>query len=319
MKYIKYTLVLFALVLNIQCFSQIFPGEGLAPMVTCNFETDCTMVSLDTNLQGNIWRIGVPAKPSFSPAYSIPNAMVTDLNNNYPQGTDSWFDIYLDIMGGGYWNPVIAFNHKFETDSLADGGFIEISYNKGNTWKNILFDTSNVFMSFDYGTPNRENFYTASDTIAGGIPAFTGTSDGWQLSRIQWIWFVPVKDALDFPTDTVILRFHFISDSIETGKAGWIIDDLVIYNTLMSDIPEWAASGNNIKIYPNPASDEIRFGYRGVDDTNEIWIYDALGRCVLYDKNATDVIIVSQIPRGVYAIVMKNKDNGFYHGIFVKE
>jgi hypothetical protein len=319
MKSLKNIFILFVLLMNFASYSQIFPGDGLVPVVSCNFETDCNVIHLDTNISGNAWRIGEPTNLPFDAAYSLPNAIVTNLTNDYPQGNDSWFDIIINVWNMGLINPVLTFWHKYETDTLTDGGFVEISYDKGNSWKNVVLDTSCLVYSYDYGTPNRESFYSAADTIKGGIPAFSGTSDGWQFSRIQWIWFVPVKELNETPIDTMIFRFHFKSDSIETNKAGWMIDDIVLYNTLLSDIPEWQAEERTVKIFPNPATDEIKFSLQDIGTVKTISIFDALGRCIYFNENNTNVISISQIPKGVYTLLIKNKDNDFYHGIFIKE
>lgn len=319
MKTMKNIIAFALLLLNIPIYAQIYPGDGLIPVSGCDFDNDCTLVTLDTNLQGNIWRIGEPTKTYFTPAYSVPNAIVTDLHNSYPQGNDSWFDIKINLWDMGLPNPVVTFRHKFDTDSLHDGGFVEISYDKGSTWRNVVFDTSCFFMSYDYGTPNREWFYSSSDTIAGGIPAFSGKSDGWLLSKIQWLWFIPVKETNDTPSDSVFLRFHFMSDSVETGKPGWIIDDIMIYNTLVSDIPEWIENGKNISIFPNPATEAINLDLEDKENLYEVRIYDLAGHCIYNNKYSSEPIPVRAFKSGIYKVTVLKDSMCIYHGIFMKE
>jgi hypothetical protein len=319
MKILRSIIVLLTVALSTSSFSQIYPGEGLIPADSCNFESTCTMVSIDTTIPGNIWRIGAPNKTPFTSSYTLPNAIVTNLDSSYPVGNDSWFDLKINIWNMGLPNPVITFRHKYKTDTLSDGGYVEISYDKGITWRNVLYDTSIVWMSYDNNTPNREGFYTPTDTIEGGIPAFSGTSNGWQYSRIQWLWFIPVKDENDTPGDSIFIRFHFKSDSIDNNKAGWMIDNIVIYNTLISDIPEYNAKNGIINIYPNPATNNIYFALPENKSPDKIMVYDMTGRCIYSAKNASNELSVSGWPKGGYTVMIKCDDAELYRGFFMKE
>lgn len=238
--YITVTLCL----LSIAAFTQIQPFLGIYNLDSCNFETQCSFLKMDTSAH-NVWQTGTPSKPFFNAAYTVPNVMVTDTLNPYSVNNHSWFDLVLDNMNNYFMDKLICFRHKFQTDTLVDGGYIEVSYDKGQTWLNIIDDVSNPIMY------NYENLYSEADTLAGGINGFSGTSSDWIYTRIQLIWCMPVKWVIP---DTLIMRFNFISDDVQTNKDGWMIDNILI---------SWADLGSSVKdndlnklsISPNPLYD----------------------------------------------------------------
>ena len=260
------------------------------------------MMVLDTSIAGNIWQIGSTSKPFFNPAHSPTKAIMTDTLNVYPPNNQSYFDLHIGTMCP--FNPVITFWHKYQTDSLKDGGYLEVSYDNGITWKNVVYDTS--CFSYNGGTPNRENFYTANDTISGNIPAFSGTSNGWVLSKIQWIWWIPImKSNYSFPGDTMIVRFHFSSNPVQTNKAGWIIDDLTLYQVdFPGGINESFYANKDILVSPNPVSVACVFKCLDKSDIiNSLEITDAMGRSVFFQNK----ILVPEfkfsrnsLPAGIY-------------------
>ncbi|PKP21877.1 MAG: hypothetical protein CVU05_05910 [Bacteroidetes bacterium HGW-Bacteroidetes-21] len=154
---------------------------------------------IDTSQTESIWIIGQPSKIFFDSAYSVTHAILTDSLNYYPPNNNSYFDLIIKNCSPYWWGEgIISFWHKYDTDTLRDGGYIEISYDGGNSWKNIIDD--NTYMDF---IPT--NFYTHSDTLFDSTPAFSGHSDDWQYSQIYWFW-----DAMTKPVfDSLIVRFNF--------------------------------------------------------------------------------------------------------------
>ncbi len=73
---------------------------------------------------------------------------------------------------------LIEFWHKLDSDSLLDGGFIEVSKDTGLTWVNLLIEDSlNPQM-----TIMSENFYTFSDALYSGEKGFSGAVSEWKKS-----------------------------------------------------------------------------------------------------------------------------------------
>ncbi len=300
----KITLFLFIITLT---FSLVHGQYGsLIYTDTINFETSHNWVHLDTSITNNIWRIGIPSKTYLDSAYSIPYAIITDTINSYPINNYSYFDIIIDDDSPGWWmwgEGIISFWHKYDTDSLKDGEYIEVSYDGGNSWMNIINDslameTSNI------------NFYTNSDTILGNIPAFSGHSGGWIYSEFYWFWNALVKE---FPQDSLIVRFIFKSDSIQTNKEGWLIDNIVFNGyEIIGDISYITLGSEKVKLYPNPVKDFFTIEFSNPkNDKFILELFDNLGKQIMKKKNIkTDKINISKInlDKGIYYFKLFNDD-----------
>ena len=98
---------------------------------TIKFETPYQYIEIDPSSE-NIWEIGEPDKVFFNSAYTGLNAILTNVNDYYPINNYSFFDLYIGEYNS-HWYPYAMFfeiQHKFDTDSLRDGGYITVSYNK---------------------------------------------------------------------------------------------------------------------------------------------------------------------------------------------
>lgn len=239
----KTLLIIILTIIAATGFAQIEPWYGIYEVDSCKFETPCHLIINDT-VTGNLWQRGAPQKLVFTESYSLPNAMVTDTLNPYPANADAWFDLRFNMEEYFYGMDIlVGFRHRYNTDTLADGGYIELSYDHGLTWVNILNDPNYmIFLS--------ENLYGAGDTLTGGIPGFSGYSGDWVHTQIEIIYALPVK----WPVDSLYMRFHFISDDVETARDGWIID-----NIKSSFVDLGSAAKNNditpIMVFPNPLTE----------------------------------------------------------------
>jgi hypothetical protein len=211
--------------------------------------------SIDT-AGAQLWKIGTTSKSFFAQGMSSDYAIMTDTSQPYPVNADDWFT--LKLLQGSQFNVIIGFWHKYQTTSNQDGGVVEYSKD-GFNWLNVL-DSCNVdTMQWTGGGISTENFYGPDDTLANGMPAFTGTSNGWQYSRFQFFFGLPVKGtAIDcLPDDSAYVRFRFISDNTAESLDGWIIDKIQIEDDHYSAVKDLASANNYVTIYPNPAKDVL--------------------------------------------------------------
>ncbi len=266
-----------------------------------NFESITnTLIKIDTSQNDNIWQIGAPHKIIFDSAFSRPNAIVTDTVNYYPINNISSFqftiyDSSLITHNSLPWQALalsIDFLQKYNTDSLKDGGYIEISADSGSTWISLT-------------TLLSSNFYN-NDTLYDGTPGFTGKSNGWGNGwgyvsfSFPWCFGYNVIS----PPPSMIVRFTFKSDSINTNKEGWMIDNL-----------EWRLGGcegvtefqnkTTLELSPNPATTSITI----TSSTNikEIKLINLLGESVINDNWLTvngnsAVVDVSSLSKGIYFV-----------------
>ena len=215
-----------------------------------NFESNLDLIRIDTN-SNNDWQIGSPQKQFFNSAYSIPNVIVTDTINPYSISSNSSFYISIKDYQWFEGSPsTLSFYHKYDSDSLLDGGFIDVSYDGGETWLNIIHDSTmfncNWTPGFGYWG---ENFYDETDTLYNGVKGFSGKSEDWEYSEFAWLYCLGVED--EYP-DSMMIRFNFISDSIQTFKEGWMIDNIVLHSDVCGAVNENLTNKIKVTIEPNP-------------------------------------------------------------------
>src|SRR5258706_16272130 len=211
----KFLCVLFfAAFVNAPAFSQGY--------YTADFDTSTSLPwRIDTSLAGNIWQTGPPQKIIFDSAYSAPNVIVTDTLNPYPVNNRSSFIVTVtNAMVFNSWNAIylmVDFTHKYDTDSLHDGCFIELSLD-GVTWQNII--------NFPF-LQSAINSYSATDTITGGIPAFSGSAKGWEFEQYDFM-----LRRFPFPIESPFFIFSFPNYFIKFNKKRWMNYDIYLFSKI---------------------------------------------------------------------------------------
>jgi hypothetical protein len=238
-------------------------------------------VTIDTNTnQNNIWQIGQPIKPIFNNAFSPTNAIITDTMNAYPINDTSSF-IIKHVRNGfpeGVSSLLLDFHYKLNTDTISDYGIIEASIDNGLTWINLLTDDS-IY-----------NLFWISPK-----PILSGNTTEWQHFSIE---LSELTYTLGY-YDTLLYKFTFISDSIQTYKDGWIIDNFVFNDTWQGTNKN--ISNNLISIFPNPVSNKLKVNLLVNDRNQKIQILNNLGQVLYNNSNNTEQIIdISQFSNGVY-------------------
>ncbi len=248
---------------------------------TLKFDTIYEYLINDTS-GSNLWQIGTPDKLYFDSAFSKPFAIVTDTVNFYEVNNWSYFDLYI-----GYFNYKdyylhdisVELKHKYDTDALRDGGYFTVSYDMGLSWMNIIKDTEDYWEIKPDHPIYSAGLYSADDTLFNGEYGFSGKSNDWDTVIFKWHAFFPglKSDQIDW-NDTMIIRFNFISDSIDTGKEGWMIDDIRLYAHGMGGGGIHIADNSKIiKLSPNPVSSFVKLEFdKGYKDIG-IKIYNIKG------------------------------------------
>jgi len=264
-------------------------------------------VRLDTTNM-HLWQIGRTQKPFFNISDSI--AMMTDTVNVYPTNANDHFTIQFDQRN----DRIFFFTHKYRTAAGHDGGVVEYSYDAGTTWNNIVSDCNQSTLLGDIPI---EGFYTANDTLSDGLPAFSGTSNAWITSEIQFLNIVPIRTTggtgnCPPPPVTVYLRFRFISDSTADSLDGWIIRDIGIEKSDYGAAVTEVTSYNILKVYPNPSYDGI-YRFPAIQDMPafQLTITNATGNIVLQKPYAQRVDL-SALPQGIYFYRAGNGSANYY-------
>jgi hypothetical protein len=260
----------------------------------------------------NIWQFGQLQKNYLGNTLSDEHWIVTDTLNGYPVNIDNYFEILIPAMDSSWGEGILSFYHKYQTDSLSDGGFIEVSYDDGQTWKNIIFDSGHINTNFI-------GLYGQSDTISGNIPAFTGSIQEWSYVELYWFWTALVKKSAYENYGRPIIRFRFKSDSINTNKEGWLIDQLVFRGyAIMGSIND--PDSERIDIFPNPFSDVVNISipYNIISVIMKVYSMD--GRLKFRKKIfSSESIDLSFLDRGAYVYDLYIENTRIKSGIIINE
>jgi len=290
-------------------------GFGFVPTITLEDTITTKFIYIDSTLPGNTWQIGIPQKITFNSAVSPVRVLATDTINNYPAGNRSVFYMKMSRCNVNADVVSLTFQHRYDTDTLADGGTIEISLDNGLTFANLsdaayLASFNVCFYGSAMGEPE-PNFYPSSDTVAAlSAPGFSGNSgDSWAYYGVNLftMWSM---------VDTIIVRFVFQSDSVDTGREGWIIDDIQ-WEAYIVGIKE-TEQENALQVYPNPATQNISIG-SSTGESFDFSVLDLSGRCVQTGKiKGVANIDISHDTPGIYWIVARNNQH-LLQAKFIKE
>lgn len=218
---------------------QYFDGADTNCLALSSNYSICINFDEDT---ANIWQVGQPQKTLFDSAATFPNALMTDTLNYYPPNNQSSFHFTVNALGGYGGVVAIRWKQKLDMEKGSDGGKIEFSGDRGQTWQNI-FNNPYVYNLFGFKNENL-------DTLQNGEIVFSGTDsvwrDIWLCYDISWL----------SRRDSIIVKFTFNSDSVEKEKEGWMIDNMLGHVSIKHTINE-VKKEKYINIYPNPSSDKI--------------------------------------------------------------
>jgi hypothetical protein len=286
---------IFLLLLILQSSTLLFSQKDWACYINFENNTYCyedTLFIDNLSNPNNIWQIGVPNKALFDTAYSIPKAIVTNLDSVYPINDTSSFTIIHTINMalfnlGGMW---IDAKYKINSDTLTDYGKIEFSPDNGMTWINAYTDS--VYFA-SYENPK---------------PALSGKSNGWQNLYVR---FWDQNHHYNFSYgDTVLWKFTFISDSIQTNKDGWMLDNIDV-NDWYEGIQELFPETIHTYAFPNPATDHSTILFDNKNNSvASLVVFDALNRTIMKRseiKGSETIIDVSNFPPGVYFYKIYNE------------
>ena len=268
----KKIFTLFFVFITVISYSQVYWAYNI------NFEDISQLFRLEIDTisnPNNIWQIGSPQKTTLSNAYSSPNVIITDTVNSYPINDTSVFIIkhiacfglfvggYVDLVGYYYVN----------SDTLKDYGKIEFSHDNGTSWVDLLNDSILI------DTINNHYWYWSNLDK----PTLTGNSNGWNgffvnIGKLGGFYKVQIGD-------TVLYRFSFISDSIQTNKDGLMFDNLQ-FDDFYEGIEEISCKFIKSECFPNPAKDVLTIKFENEENSSfELFVFDITGKQIYNQTN----------------------------------
>lgn len=287
----KITLFLAVLFLSLNNYAQLSPFLGIFPLDECDFSDTCEYVVVP-NPTANIWVRGESQKSILTCTGGV---MITDSVNTYPNETNASFEVHWPAWNQYPFSLIMSFHHSMDSDSLLDGGMIEVSRDYGTTWTNVIEDQTNMlFLS--------NELYTTSDTLFTGEKGFSGTFVD-RFTEIEWVWLFPIKD---FPTDTMYYRFRFISDTTDNTKEGWMISDIAFsYADLGSGLEEIALF--DFSVAPNPSNGWIEIN--SSSDAERAILRDLNGSIVQTELLGNKKVLnYSGLSKGNYFLQLQSSD-----------
>jgi hypothetical protein len=251
----------------------------------------------------NIWQIGIPKKGLFTTAKSSPNAIVTDITNPYPINDTSSFIITNVALGSGFEWPhtvILSGCYYVNSDSLTDYGKIEFSPDNGKSWIDLLNDT------FQGSEWEWDWYFEASNK-----PILTGNSDSWECF---WVNIAVLGKNFNINYgDTVLYRFTFISDSIQTNKSGLMFDNLHFEDWMESDINKQGYEFFQSVCYPNPTMDRITIKAINIENSIfELELFDNTGKMINHVQNIKSQKIIlntKEFDKGIIFFRLVDKNN----------
>lgn len=278
-----------------------------------DFESSNEYVVLDTS-ESNIWQIAPPQKVVLSDAYSPTHVIITDSILPYPPNATSHFDVYLSQENSPFYpNAVfLRFKHKICTETNKDGGFVSYSCDLGNTWMNVLSPDNCIFWEIYPGDTNYDdgtyrNLYSPDDTLFNGEPGFSGCSDDWEEVILDW-FFIPVAPPRAQFSDTMIVRFNFISDSLDIPFDGWMIDDIEVFIAdLGSNVNDRVKA--KFEVFPNPVASFLNVKLEAYYPNIRIQILTTTGAQVYSSAGQSSDNIridIPELPNGLYLLKLES-------------
>jgi len=233
-RYSLFTFLLFisSFTSSAQFYTQYFDGADTIYNSSINIEIDSTGF--------NVWQIATPHKVIFNGPSTVPNAIVTDTVNYYPENNISTFRVRILNEWAPWGVLAVQWKQKIDLDTNYDGAIVEFSTDQGVTWQNA-FNNPYVYNFYGFLTDNQ-------DTLVTGEYAFSGTDTTW---RDVWLCFDLSWMSL-FP-DTLHFRFTLKSDGIQNEKEGWLIDNMMANMTMIHTVKNVKLT-SYLTAYPNPTT-----------------------------------------------------------------
>lgn len=224
--------------------------------------------------------------------------------------------------------PVYRFFHYYNTEAGADGGFLEISTDGGDSWSPL---EDKIFRN---GYPRRLQYTTFA---IPNLYAYSG------LSHPEFVMSSSYIDLSDYVGESVIIRYTFGTDENTPGD-GWYVDDVeimdaVLYNSeacitsdqttsVCAEAPQRGTivdsqimvgtdietDNSVIMVQPNPAGDYIQAIISAVKSEDAlVTVFDLTGQ-QLYSRGWSmseginqHFIDVSGLPAGMYIVNISSK------------
>jgi len=261
------------------------------------------IMKIDT-ASAHTWQIGKPQKTKFTSAATYPNVIVTDTVNPYRTNDSSQFTVSLEHPAWGSGVMALRWKQRIDLDKKHDGGIVEYSLDTGKTWKNV-FNNPYVYSFYGFDSSNK-------DTLTSGEFAFSGTDSAW---KDIWLCF---HFSYLASTDSIMFRFTLKSDSVDSVKDGWMMDNFRVDITYAHTIAKDPAHNKSINVFPTATSGIVNIEAPTVQQYHIIetlYVINSVGKVVKEYRQCPPKfwVDISDQPPGTYFVKVKtNLYSGTY-------
>lgn len=279
---------------------------------------DWSFIEIDTTQPNNLWQVGKPSKQKLNSSFSGYKVLITDTVNNINQPNKSSF--IFKFYRPWYYNVIesIGINFYFHADFDSLSGIkVELSYDKGHTWKNLWRDSVSYCNHANIGCYNPD---TAILPDGSEIVRFSEGEDSIGQFGTHYACTWPCAGSVY----SVFLKFTYVNTGTGNNVEGILLDDILIV------VGHWCEfigvdeidSDFSLQVLPNPVMNNsvlkvpVEFGgtYNlEIVNINGLKIREYAGMC------DNEIIIRKQdfVP-GYYFIKLWN-NNKIFKGKFIIE
>jgi hypothetical protein len=197
---------------------------------------------------GGIWTHGFSQKSWLKPDTGTKQVWITDTVNLLTGKKLSHLDFAFPYPERQADNYHISIKHKFDFDSLS-GGSIFISTDGGEKYYPIWSDTG-------YFSPNwwHQGLYEKSNLLFNGEAGFSGKSNNWVQTELNFTYFILVKKPELRP---IAIRFVYQASDSSKAHEGWMIEEVKLGREYRNGAVSDVIAENPLRLYPNPTSTEL--------------------------------------------------------------
>ncbi len=154
----------------------------------------------------------------------------------------------------------------------------------------------------------------------GTASVLTNTSTWTRLSfGITWT-------SVDMPDTVVIIAAssggynltNLLSSTGDPGSMLWV-DDMMLWSGHIGIEEEYI--NENVHIFPNPATDFVNITTEGLASDLKLFVYDMNGKQIMAKQMQGNnyLLDVSELPNGVYGVVIQDNFNPIHRSKFIKK
>ena len=246
----------------------------------------------------NEWEIGAPNKSEFDSAATLPNAIVTNLNQAYSPNRVSEFIISIGNHNGlNYGIFALQWMQKLHINpNEEDLATIEYSTDNGSSWYSA-FDSPYVYNFYGF---NSENVGENANKEKGFVGSDLEWKNVWLCFDFSW-----QQQA----SDTFLVKFSLKTGEGNTEYNGWMMDNFYSHITFIHTVQE-KSKKDYISVSPNPASDRIFIEAKKLREYHlieELELINEVGQQVRKWENVPTKfwVDVSDIKSGNYLLKVK--------------